>query len=255
MSVNVKNVGARKMSQIARVKTGIPGLDKMLNGGLPKGRTILLSGPAGAGKTTLATQFIYRGVLDYGDPGIYVTFDESPKTVRQNFASYDWKLESLEKENLLALVDGFSMRAGVASKEKYSIRLEIDDLLTTLIALIDELGAERVVIDSLTALALSLESEMRIRREILKLSAVMSSLKCTTIVTSEMSQSGEISRYGVEEFMASGVIVLDIQEVNQRLVRSIYIRKMRGIDHELVRRPFEMTQNGCVALSTETLFL
>ncbi|MHA1188384.1 MAG: ATPase domain-containing protein [Candidatus Heimdallarchaeota archaeon] len=187
------------MSTIERVKTGIPGLDKMLNGGLPKGRTILLSGPAGAGKTTLATQFIYRGVLDQGDPGIYVTFDESPKTVRQNFTSYDWKLESLEKENLLALVDGFSMRAGVASK----IRLEIDDLLTTLISLIDELGAERVVIDSLTALALSLESEMRIRREILKLSAVMSSLKCTTIVTSEMSQSGEISRYGVEEFMAS----------------------------------------------------
>jgi len=138
------------MSTIERVKTGIPGLDKMLNGGLPKGRTILLSGPAGAGKTTLATQFIYRGVLDQGDPGIYVTFDESPKTVRQNFTSYDWKLESLEKENLLALVDGFSMRAGVASKEKYSIRLEIDDLLTTLISLIDELGAERVVIDSLT---------------------------------------------------------------------------------------------------------
>ncbi|HUT82545.1 MAG TPA: ATPase domain-containing protein [Candidatus Bathyarchaeia archaeon] len=243
------------MSEIARVETGIPGLDKMLNGGLPKGRTILLSGPAGGGKTTLATQYIYRGILDHGDPGIYVTFDESPKTVRQNFASYNWKLESLEKENLLALVDGFSMRAGVASQEKYSIRLEIDDLLTTLITLIDELGAERVVIDSMTALALSLESELRIRREILKLSAVMSSLKCTTIVTSEMTQSGEISRYGVEEFMASGVIVLDIQEINQRLVRSIYIRKMRGINHELVRRPFELTQNGCVVLSAENLFV
>ena len=243
------------MSQIARVKTGIPGLDKMLNGGLPKGRTILVSGPAGAGKTTFALQFIYKGIIDYGDPGIYVTFDESPTVVRQNFASYNWKLESLEKENLLAIVDGFSMRAGVASKEKYSIRLEIDDLLTTLITLIDELGAERVVIDSLTALALSLESEIRIRREILKLSAVMSSLKCTTLVTSEMTQSGEISRYGVEEFMASGVIILDIQEVNQKLVRSIYIRKMRGIEHELIRRPFELTANGCTALSTETLFL
>jgi len=243
------------MSQIAKVKTGIPGLDKMLNGGLPKGRTILLSGPAGAGKTTLATQFIYKGVLDHGDPGIYVTFDESPKSVRQNFKSYNWKLESLEKENLLALVDGFSIRAGVATKEKYNIRLEIDDLLTTLIGLIDELGAERVVIDSLTALALSLESELRIRREILKLSAVMSSLKCTTLVTSEMSQSGEISRYGVEEFMASGVLVLDIQEINQQLVRSIYIRKMRGIKHELVRRPFELTQNGCVVHSGENLFI
>ncbi|MBD3192197.1 MAG: AAA family ATPase [Candidatus Heimdallarchaeota archaeon] len=240
---------------IARIKTGIPGFDKMVNGGLPKGRTILLSGPAGAGKTTFATQFIYRGVLDYGDPGIYVTFDENPKTVRENFASYNWRLESLEKENLLAIVDGFSMRAGVASKERYSIRLEIDDLLSTLIALIDELGAERVVIDSLTALALSLESELRIRREILKLSAVMSSLKCTTIVTSEMTQQGEISRFGVEEFMASGVIVLDLQEVSQRLVRSIYIRKMRGVDHELIRRPFELTDNGCIALSTETLFI
>jgi KaiC/GvpD/RAD55 family RecA-like ATPase len=111
-----------------------------------------------------------------------------------------------------------------------------------------------VVIDSLTALALSLESEMRIRREILKLSAVMSSLKCTTIVTSEMSQSGEISRYGVEEFMASGVLVVDIQEVNQRLMRSIYVRKMRGINHELVKRPFELTKTGCVAHSTETIY-
>ncbi|MEA2069821.1 MAG: ATPase domain-containing protein [Asgard group archaeon] len=243
------------MSKIARVKTEIPGLDKMLNGGLPKGRTILLSGPAGAGKTTLATQFVYKGVLNRGDPGIYVTFDESPKTVRENFASYNWRIESLEKENLLALVDGFSMRAGVASKERYSIRLEIDDLLTTLIGLIDELGAERVVIDSLTALALSLESEIRIRREILKLSAVMSSLKCTTIVTSEMSQGGEISRYGVEEFMAAGVIVLDIQEVNQRLLRSLYIRKMRGIEHELIRRPFRLTNEGCEVLSTETIYV
>jgi len=83
----------------------------------------------------------------------------------------------------------------------------------------------------------------------------MSSLKCTTLVTSEMSQSGEISRYGVEEFMASGVLILDLQEINQQLVRSIYIRKMRGIKHELVRRPFELTQNGCVVHSGENLFI
>ncbi len=233
--------------------SGIPGLDDLLNGGLPKERTILVAGPAGAGKSTFGLQFLYAGIVMEDEPGIYVSFDETLRNVRMDAASYGWDLKALEDQNLLAMIDGFSGRAGVRSKEKYKTKLEVDELLTMLINLIDSVGAERVVIDSITALALSLDDELLIRKEILKLSAVMSSLTCTTLMVSEMKTDQEISRFGVEEFMAQGVITLKYEFGNKGR-RSLQVRKMRGIQHSLEEKPFLMTSNGVVVYPDEKLY-
>ena len=233
--------------------SGIPGLDNILGGGLPKNRLILVSGPAGSGKSTFSLQFLYHGILGEDEPGIYVTFDEKPENVRNDALSYGWDLKSLEDQGLLVMIDGYSYRAGVSSTEKYATKLEVDELLTMLIEVIDEIGAERVVIDSITALALSLNDETQIRKEILKFGAILSNLTCTTLMTSEMQKKGEVSRYGVEEFMAQGVIVLDYQ-FGQRGERSISVRKMRGVKHSMIERPFKITNNGIVVYHNETFY-
>ena len=112
--------------------------------------------PANASRTTSAGRtfglgFLVHGVMHEDEPGIYVSFDESLDNVRNDALSYGWDLKALEDQNLLAMIDGFSERAGLKSPEKYTIELEVDELLHELIRLIDSIGAERVVIDSITA--------------------------------------------------------------------------------------------------------
>lgn len=235
------------------VETGIPGLDRIIGGGFPKGRTILVAGPAGAGKSTFGIQFLYHGILTEGESGIFVSFDELPAHVREECLNYGWNLKELEDDNLLVIVDGFSPRAGVSSGEKYQTLVDVDEVITQLVEIIDKTAAERVVIDSITALALSMANEQQIRRQILKLSAVMSSLECTTILTSEMSR-GEVSRFGVEEFMSQGVIVLNYEFRNSVGIRSLNIRKMRGIKHEMIERPFSITSSGIEVYSDEQFY-
>ena len=234
------------------VETGIIGLDRIIGGGLPRGRTILVAGPAGAGKSTFGVQFLYHGIVSGGESGIFVSFDEHPVHVREECLNFGWNLNDLEKDNLLVLIDGFSPRAGVGSEEKYQTPVDVDELITQL-EVIDKTSAERVVIDSITALALSMASEQQIRRQILKLSAVMSSLECTTILTSEM-RGGEVSRFGVEEFMSQGVIILNYEYLNNIAIRSLNIRKMRGLKHEMIERPLSITSNGIEVYATEQFY-
>ena len=135
------------------VETGIIGLDGILGGGFPKGRTILVSGPAGAGKSTFGVQFLYHGIVSGGESGIFVSFDEHPNHVREECLNFGWNLNDLEKDNLLVLVDGFSPRAGVGSVEKFQTPVDVDELISQLVEVNDKISAERVVIDSITALA------------------------------------------------------------------------------------------------------
>ncbi len=239
---------------LPRVSTGIKGLDQVLGGGYPKERTILFAGPAGSGKSTSGLAFLVDGILREDEPGIYVSFDESLENVRMDaYSSYGWDLRQMEREGRLAMVDGFSKRAGVESSEKYVIALDIDEMLTYVINLIDNIGAERVVIDSITAVALGLDDEVTRRKEILKLSAVLSSLTCTTLLISEMRQGEDISRFGVEEFVSQGVIVVKyMHEKTGR--RSLQIRKMRGIKHSMKEMPFLLSDEGLAVYPDEELY-
>lgn len=238
---------------IERVSTGIVNLDDVVGGGYPKERTILVAGPAGAGKSTFALAFLVDGIIRADEPGIYVSFDESLENVRQDALSFGWDLAELESQNRLAMIDGFSPRAGIESNEKYKTPLEVDEMLNLLISVIDEIGAERIVIDSITAIALGLDDEIRQRKEILKLSAVMSALSTTTIMVSEMKGSDEISRFGIEEFMAQAVIVLKYVFTKSGR-RTLQVRKMRGVKHNMSEMPFIMTDNGLICYPHEELY-
>ncbi|MFV2016331.1 MAG: ATPase domain-containing protein [Candidatus Heimdallarchaeota archaeon] len=238
---------------IEKISSGIKGLDEILAGGYPKERTILIAGPAGAGKSTFGLGFLVHGILHEDEPGIYVSFDESLENVRNDAFSFGWDLKALEDQNLLAMIDGFSERAGLKSPEKYTIELEVDELLNELIRLIDSIGAERVVIDSITALALGLEGETQRRKQILKLSAVMSALTCTTLMISEMREDKEISRFGIEEFMAQGVVVIKYK-MGESGRRSLQVRKMRGVKHSMQEVPFIMSSEGLFAYPDENIY-
>jgi len=245
--------------QIERTKTGIKGLDELLEGGFPAGRTILLSGASGTGKSILAMQFIYKGALDYNEPGVFVTFDENPDKIRQDMLKFGWDLAALEKKGKLAILDGTSGRAGVPSDEEHVIMPGLD-FNRLLVNTARKIGARRLVIDSIPAMGQLLDKEGDIRRNILKLAFSVSKADVTTIITTELEEQdvkagfAKFSKYGVEEYIADGVILVNMLTIGSDENRTIYIRKMRGTKHSLAIHPMHIESTGITVMKAEDIF-
>ena len=247
-----------------RVPTGIPGLDELIQGGFPRKRSILISGACGTGKSILSMQFLYKGVLDYGEPGVFVTFDEMPEKIRQDMLNFGWDLPELEKNDLLAIVDATSARVGTPSEEEHSLlpgQLDIDRLLVEILQVCRRIGARRLVIDSIPAMAFQLERESEIRKAILKLVYVVAKTGITSILTSEVTEQGagtggpiKFSKYQVEEYVADGVLVMGFLGTGSQATRTLYIRKLRGTKHSLEIHPIEITDQGIVVKRVEDVF-
>ena len=249
---------------IEHIKTGLKGLDDMLNGGFPKGRAILVSGACGTGKTILSMQYIYNGIMNYAEPGVYVTFDEVPDKIRQDMLEFGWDLKELEKNNLLALVDATSARVGTTSEEVHALspnQLDLDRLLVDILRIANKIGAKRLVIDSIPAMAFQLDKESEIRRAILKMVYVLSKKDLTTIMTSEIREQSsglglpaQFSKFEVEEYVADGVIIMSFLGTGSTATRTIYVRKMRGTKHDADIHPLEITPQGIVVKRVEDVF-
>jgi len=249
-----------------RLKTGVPGFDEHVEGGFPKGRTILLSGGCGTGKTIFGMQFAYNGAMEYDEPAIFVTLDERPYLLREDMARFGWDLEKAEKKGKFVLIDASSAKIGFPSKEKYTIEhtgINVDKLMLRTLQVINEIGAKRVVIDSLAGLGFQAENENSIRKSILKISYMLSKPDITTILTSEIPEqtdhgSGVYSKYGVEEYVADGVIALRYSETAQGAMeefrRTLFIRKMRGTKHTQEILSMNFTNKGIVVKSPEEAF-
>ncbi|MFW9930586.1 MAG: ATPase domain-containing protein [Candidatus Thorarchaeota archaeon] len=242
-------------------ESGIPGLDDLFFGGFPKGKTILLSGPPGAGKTVFGMQFLVAGALA-NEPGVFVAFDDLPGHIRRDMGTFNWEITSLESLNppLLTLVDGFASRVGLTTSERFQIRPNVDSLLITLMDVLRKTGATRIVIDSLTTLSSSVRSMDQVRKEILTLSAILGEQGCTTLLTAELggisSTSSEIvqstGRFGVEEYSAQGAIVLNyVERADGEFVRAILIQKMRGHRHVFGWRQCQISEEGFAVLPKE----
>jgi len=238
---------------LERVESGILGLDELLKGGIPRRNVVLLSGGPGTGKSIFGQQFLYHGLLKK-QPGILVALEEHPVQVRINMAQFGWDVRKFEDEGLFAIVDAFTAGIGEAAKhEKYVVRAadDVQALIEVLRKAIKDLGAERVVIDSVTTLYMTKPAVAR--STVMLLKRVLSGLGCTSILISQVSVTERgFGGPGVEH-AADGIIRLDLDEINGKLHRSLLIYKMRGTAHSMNRHPFDITDKGIVVYPDKTL--
>ncbi len=240
---------------VERATTGIHGLDDLIEGGFPRNRTILVSGACGTGKSIFSMQYLFHGITQCNEPGVFVTFDEAPDNIRSDMLRFGWNLQELEAHNLFAMVDGASARAGTPSTEQNALQthqLDINRVLTEVLTVCRRIGAKRLVIDSIPALGFQLDNENEIRKTILRLSQVLNKSGMTSIITTELPEqtTGQgrltFSKYGVEEYIADGVLLLNFLSLGEKSTRTAYIRKMRGTKHSLETHPFDITENGII---------
>ncbi len=246
------------MMKLERCPSGIPGFDDLCEGGFIRDRTYLISGVSGAGKTIFALQFIVNGATEYKEPGIFVATEERPRSIREYASTLGWELEKLEDENMLAMVDATSTKIGLPTDEKYmDIRpFDTRSLLDQVISIQDEIGARRAVLDSTTSIGFMINDVSKFRIELLKISTTFQILGLTSLFTCEIVEgSPAISRFGVENFVTEGTIVLRFERSGQARVRALEIVKMRGTKHSYKIHPFEITENGIVVYPSEEVIL
>ncbi len=240
-----------------RVPIGITGFDDLCGGGLIRNSTYLLSGAAGAGKTIFGLQYIYNGIIGYGENGIYITTEERPEQIRKNVKAFGWDLEALEREGKLAIVDACSTKIGIPSNEKYiDVRpFDMHSMIDQIIRIQEGIDARRAVVDGTTPIGFYLQDTSKIRVELLKLSTTLEILGLTSLMTCEIIDENNPSRFGVEMFVTEGTILMYYNRTNNVRVRSIEIFKMRGSDHSKNMHPFEITQNGIVVHPHEEVYV
>ncbi|NJE85529.1 KaiC domain-containing protein [Thermococcus sp. CX2] len=229
-----------------RVKTGIPGMDGVLHGGIPERNVVLLSGGPGTGKSIFSQQFLWNG-LQNGEPGIYVALEEHPVQVRQNMANFGWDVRKYEEEGLFAMIDAFTAGIGKSKEyEKYIVHdlTDIREFIDVLRTAIKDIGAKRVIIDSVTTLYINKPAVAR--SVVMQLKRVLAGLGVTSILVSQISVGERgFGGPGVEHGV-DGIIRLDLDEIDGELKRSLIVWKMRGTSHSMRRHPFEITDKGIV---------
>jgi len=234
---------------IAKSPTGIAGLDQILEGGFPKGRPTLVCGGAGCGKTVLAMEFLINGATRHGEPGVFVAFEESDKEIVVNAASIDFGLSSLIKHKKI-LIDHIQIPRGVQEAGDY----DLEGLFIRIEQLIDEVGAKRIVFDTIETLFSSFPNAGIIRGELKRLFDWLKEKKMTAVVTAETGD-GKLTRYGVDEYVADCVIMLDHRVENQNSIRRLRVVKYRGSSHGTNEYPFLIGDKGILVLPLSSLRL
>ena len=235
---------------LAKVPTGIQGFDEITEGGLPKGRVSLVAGAAGSGKTVFAMSFLVNGAEKYGDPGLFVSFEETSRDLETNFASQGFDLKKLEEQGLLALDHIRVERSEMEETGEY----DLEGLFVRLGAEIDAIGARRVVLDTIEVLFSAFKDEIMIRAEIKRLFQWLADRGVTAIVTGE---SGErhITRHGLEEYVADFVVVFNHLVNDETATRRLRIVKYRGSAHGTNEFSFLIDQRGISVLPISSLGL
>ncbi|MBN1941074.1 MAG: ATPase [Candidatus Diapherotrites archaeon] len=231
-----------------RIKTGINGLDELIEGGFPAGRSTLISGGCGTGKTIFCMQYIYQGAKKYNEPGVYVTLDERPDLIREDVLRFGWDIKKLEDQEKIQIVDGSIAKLGLPSEEEYALPVtgyDVDKLLLEVMRVIKRIGAARVTIDSIPALGFNFENENDVRKAILKLSYMLMRSGVTSVMTSEIREGeNRFGKYSVEEYVVDGVLVLHYMGVGTQSNRTMHIRKMRATKHSEDLHPMQITEKG-----------
>lgn len=246
-----------------RIQTGVRGLDELLEGGLPKGKCILVVGCPGAGKTILLMQFLRSGALA-DERGLYVAMDETPEEVKANMSSFGWNLDELEGKGRLLFLDATMLRHRglrrssvlVPGIEEISAepRMTVKLLVQTILRIVKEEGIQRITIDPITSIMLRYGEPYKRRRAMLMFFDAMIESGCTSLITTELRTSVLRRSFQLEEFLSQGVILLHMFVHAGNVVRAIQVEKMRGIPHDAQIRPYQITSNGIEVYPKDRVF-
>jgi len=239
-----------KKETLLKTPTGISGLDEITDGGFPKGRPILICGSAGCGKTLFAAQFLVKGITDYDEPGVFMSFEESASDLTQNFKSLGFDFEKLKAENKLRIDHVRIERSEIEETGEY----DLEGLFIRLNYAIDAIGAKRVVLDTIESLFAGMENMTLLRSEIRRLFTWLKEKGVTAIITGERGESS-LTRQGLEEYVSDCVILLDFRVIEQIATRRLRIVKYRGSTHGTNEYPFLIDEDGISVLPVTSLKL
>ena len=229
----------RPLDGLPKERTGIRGFDEITQGGLPAGRPTLVCGSAGAGKTLFAMEFLVRGATLYNEPGVFMSFEESSAELATNVSSLGFNLNQLIADKKLILDYVFIERSEIEETGEY----DLEGLFLRLDYAISSIGARRIVLDTLEALFSALPNEAIIRAELRRLFRWLKEKGVTAVITCERGE-GTLTRYGLEEYVADCVILLDNRVQNQISTRRMRIVKYRGTSHGTNEYPFLIDEKG-----------
>jgi circadian clock protein KaiC len=230
-----------QLQGVKKIRTLIEGFDDISHGGLPVGRSTLVSGTSGTGKTMLAVQFIYNGITYFDEPGVFVTFEESPEDIITNACSFGWDLRKLVDEGKLFILDASPDPEG----QEIVGSFDLSALIERIQYAIRKYKAKRVSIDSITAVFQQYDAASVVRREIFRLVARLKQMGVTTLMTTErLDEYGPVARFGVEEFVSDNVVIVRNVLEGERRRRTIEILKLRGTTHMKGEYPFTVTNQG-----------
>jgi circadian clock protein KaiC len=238
---------------LAKLPTGIPGFDQVANGGLPRGRTTLVAGAAGSAKTVFAAQLLAEGIRQFGEGGVFITFEESPQDIRRNMLGFGWDIAQWEAEGRWAFVD--------CSPQPDDPPLIVGDydlaaLLVRVEHAVKQTKASRISIDSMGRLFLQLGDEARVRSELFRLGAALKRLDVTSVLTAEISDEAPgLCRHGVEEFVSDNVVLFRNNLEQEKRRRTVEILKFRGASHQKGEFPFTVAGDGIIIIPLSAIEL
>ena len=228
-----------RLPGLAKTPTGIAGLDEITHGGLPRGRPTLVCGSAGCGKTMLAAEFIVRGAAQFGEPGVFMMFEETAEELTANVRSLGFNLPALQQQGKVALDYVRVERSEIEETGEY----DLEGLFIRIGHAVDRIGAKRVVLDTIEALFAGLPNHAVLRAELRRLFRWLKDRGLTTVITGERGEAS-LTRLGLEEYVADCVILLDHRIVDQVSTRRLRIVKYRGSAHGTNEYPFLIGHRG-----------
>jgi len=239
-----------KKTSFLKTPTGINGLDEITNGGFPTGRPILICGSAGCGKTLFAMQFLVKGITEFNEPGVFMSFEETGEDLSQNVRSLGFDLEKLKAEKKLRIDYVRIERSEIEETGEY----DLEALFIRLNHAIDAVGAKRVVLDTIESLFGGMQDISLLRSEIRRLFQWLKEKGVTAIITGERGEN-MLTRQGLEEYISDCVILLDFRVIDQIATRRLRIVKYRGSTHGTNEYPFLIEEDGISVIPVTSLKL
>jgi circadian clock protein KaiC len=247
--VGERQNGGSNRRTLAKTPTGIKGLDEITEGGLPTGRSTLVTGGAGCGKTLFGMEFLVRGARDYGEPGVFMAFEENAEELTENVRSLGFDLTDMIRRKQLVIDAVHIQRDEIEETGEY----DLEGLFVRLNHAIDSIGAKRIVIDTLEVLFASLSASI-LRTELRRLFHWLKTKGVTAVITAERGE-GALTRQGLEEYISDCVILLDHRITDQVLTRRLRVVKYRGSSHGTNEYPFLIDARGIAVLPITSLSL